>query len=114
MLPFHQGDTPLQDYNTVLCLAHMQENADGIMWFDNTDLVKMGDDAEQTGSVSSSTKLLQVYSDILNDIPANYGSFFGSYAEVCNVGVDTLLFIIQENTDGMMWFDNMTRSRLEA
>lgn len=37
--PFRSGDTPLQHYNMVLTLATAQACADGILYFDNDDLL---------------------------------------------------------------------------
>jgi hypothetical protein len=37
--PFKSGDTPLQHYNTALSLATAQECANGIIFFDNDDLL---------------------------------------------------------------------------
>ena len=40
LLPFNAGETPLQHYNTVLCAAVLQENADMVMAFANDQVLK--------------------------------------------------------------------------
>ena len=38
--PFSSGDTPLQHYNSVLSLAHANEHADAVLFFDNDDALR--------------------------------------------------------------------------
>lgn len=38
VLPSSQGDTPLQDYNACLTLSHINEVADGIIYFENDEV----------------------------------------------------------------------------
>lgn len=40
IVPSESADTPLQDYNSILSLSHMQEYTDGIVFFENDEVLK--------------------------------------------------------------------------
>lgn len=71
--PFSAGDTPLQHYNTVLALAHAQEHADAILFYDNDDILrrarqgKRSNASESTGASASAVADSRARRTIAND-----------------------------------------------
>lgn len=41
VLPFESGDTPLQDYNSIFCLSHIQSYADACVYFENDEVYRV-------------------------------------------------------------------------
>lgn len=68
--PFHTGETPLQHYNSLLCLSWLQKYTDGILLFSNDDVLStlQRNDAKLT-SFKPSSKTIS-FGD-LNDYIAN-------------------------------------------
>ena len=60
--PFHTGETPLQHYNSLLCLSWLQKYVDGIMLFSNdsvlTSVQKMDAKSKATSTAAISFKKL--------------------------------------------------------
>ena len=63
--PFHTGETPLQHYNSVLCLSWLQKYVDGIMLFSNDSVLasvqKMDAKPKATPTAALSFKKLNSY-----------------------------------------------------
>ena len=41
VFPFESGDTPLQDYNSVFCLSHIQKYSDSCIFFENDEVYRV-------------------------------------------------------------------------
>jgi hypothetical protein len=50
VLPSELGDTPLQDYNSVLGLSSLQQYADAVIYFENDDLMRLVQQFNKRGS----------------------------------------------------------------
>lgn len=50
ILPSETGDTPLQDYNSVLGLAHLQQYADAIIYYENDEVLRLVQQFSKRGS----------------------------------------------------------------